>query len=107
MAAWVVLVYGILVAAGGVMGYIKASSTASLVSGVIAGLALAGSAMAMMRGQYQMGWWVALVVAILLLGRFGGVAMSKGFSMMPGGMVIVMSLIVIAVLLTQRSQQGN
>lgn len=103
MAAWLVLIYGVLVAAGGIMGYVKASSMASLVSGGIAGLALIGSAVAMMRGAYSAGWWIALIVALLLLGRFGSVALSKGFTLMPGGLVIILSVIVIAVLLMQRT----
>jgi uncharacterized membrane protein (UPF0136 family) len=101
MASWLVLIFAILVAAGGVMGYIRAGSTASLVAGAISGILLAGSAIAMMRGAYQAGWWVALVVTILLLARFGMAAL-KEFKMMPGGMVIIMSLIVLAALIAQR-----
>jgi uncharacterized membrane protein (UPF0136 family) len=104
MAAWLVLIYGILVAIGGVMGYVKASSTASLISGGISGLALVGSALAMMRGAYSAGWWISLIVTLLLLGRFGSVALSKGFKLMPGGLVIIMSVIVLAVLLTHRAR---
>ena len=103
MTAWLVLIYGLLVAAGGVMGYVKASSSASLIAGVAAGLALAGASAAMLRGNYQAGWWVALVVALLLLGRFGAAAYSKGFKLMPGGLVIILSLIVLAALLMQRT----
>jgi uncharacterized membrane protein (UPF0136 family) len=101
MASWIVLIYGILVAAGGVMGYVNAKSAASLVAGGISGILLAGAAIAMMRGSYQAGWWVALIVTILLLGRFGSAAL-KGFKMMPGGMVIILSVIVLIVLLLQR-----
>jgi len=103
MAAWLVLVYGILVAVGGVMGYVKANSTASLIAGGVSGLALVGSAVAMMKGAYSTGWWISLIVALLLLGRFGSVALSKGFELMPGGLVIILSVIVIAVLLTHRA----
>ncbi|MCG3159378.1 MAG: hypothetical protein JMDDDDMK_00364 [Acidobacteria bacterium] len=102
MAAWLVLIYGVLVAAGGVMGYVKASSMASLLSGGVAGVALVASAVAMMKGAYAAGWWIALVIALLLLGRFGSVALTKGFALMPGGLVIILSVIVIAVLLTHR-----
>ena len=104
MVAWLVLVYGILVAAGGVMGYVKANSTASLIAGGISGIALVGSAIAMLRGANTAGWWIALIVALLLLGRFGKAALSGGFKMMPGGMVIILSLIVLAVLFTNRPQ---
>lgn len=103
MASWIVLIYAVLIAVGGVMGYVKAGSMASLISGVIAGLVLAGSAVAMMKGSYQAGWWVALAATILLLARFGMAAL-KEFKMMPGGLVIITSLIVLAVLLTQRGR---
>ena len=103
MASWIVLLYGILVAAGGVMGYVKAGSIASIIAGVVSGVLLVGSAVAMMKGSYQTGWWIALIVTIALLVRFGLAAL-KGFKMMPGGIVIIMSLVVLAVLLANRSR---
>ena len=104
MIAWLVLIYGVLVAVVGVMGYIKAGSAASLIAGVISGILLVGSAVAMMKDAYSAGWWISLVVALLLLGRFAIAAMKGGFKMMPGGMVIILSLVVIAALLTNRAQ---
>lgn len=103
MASWVVFIFAILIAFGGVMGYVRAGSTPSLIAGLIAGLLLVGSVVAMNRGAYQLGWWIALVVTILLLVRFGMAAM-KEFKMMPGGLVIIMGLIVLAVLITQRGR---
>lgn len=103
MVVWIVLLYAIMVAAGGLVGYLKAGSTASLLAGVVSGLLLGGAAVAMMRGLFQPGWWVSLIVTILLLARFG-MAATKGFKMMPGGMVIIMSIIVLITLLTNRSQ---
>jgi len=103
MVSWLVLIYGILVAVGGVMGYVKANSAASLIAGLGAGLLLVGSSVAMMKNSYQAGWWIALVVSILLLGRFGSAAM-KEFKMMPGGMVIIMSLVVLAALILNRGR---
>lgn len=103
MVSWLVLAYAILVAAGGAMGYFKAGSKASLVSGVAAGAILAWSSYSMMKGSYQTGWRVAAVITILMLGRFG-LAATKGFKMMPGGVVIIMSLVVLAGLLLQRER---
>jgi uncharacterized membrane protein (UPF0136 family) len=104
MIPWLVLIYGILVAAGGVMGYVKANSMASLIAGGLSGIALVGAAVAMMKGSYSAGWWVSLIVALLLLGRFGSAMLKSGFKMMPGGMVIILSIIVIAALLARRGQ---
>jgi uncharacterized membrane protein (UPF0136 family) len=103
MIAWLVLIYGILMAALGVMGY-RAGSTISLIAGGISGIALVGAAVAMMKGSYSAGWWISLVVALLLLVRFGIAAMKGGFKMMPSGIVIISSIIVIAALLMRREQ---
>ena len=104
MIFWVISLYALLVAAGGVIGYVKAGSTASLIAGLIAGLTLGGSLVAMSRGAYQSGWWIALAVTLLLLVRFG-MAAAREFKLMPGGLVIIMSVIVLITLLTNR--QGN
>ena len=104
MIAWLVLIYGILIAAGGVFAYAKVKSTASLIAGGVSGIALIGAAVAMLRGSYSTGWWISLVVALLLLARFGIASLQKGFKMMPNGMVIILSLIVIAALLSRRAQ---
>jgi len=102
MTAWIILLYGVLVAAGGVMGYVKANSRASLIAGGVSGVLLIVSSVAMMRGAYSLGWWLALIVAILLLARFA-MASLNGFKMMPGGLMIVLSVIAILVLLTNRT----
>ena len=104
MIPWLVLIYGILVAIGGVMGYRK-GSIPSLIAGGVSGIALVGAAVAMLKGSYSAGWWVSLIVALLILGRFGIAALRDGFKMMPDGMVIILSIIVIAALLLTRRAQ--
>jgi uncharacterized membrane protein (UPF0136 family) len=95
------LIYGILVLAGGIMGYVKANSMPSLIAGGVSGVLLIGAALAMMRGMYQIGWFIAIAVAVLLLVRFGIASMSN-FKMMPGGLMIILSLIAIIALVVGR-----
>ena len=102
MIGWVILIYGILVAAGGIMGYTRAQSVISLVAGGVSGVLLIGAALTMMRGPYQVGWWVALIVALLLLANFGARSLS-GFKMMHGGLMIILSLIAIIALIIGRN----
>jgi uncharacterized membrane protein (UPF0136 family) len=101
MTAIIILIYGVLVAAGGVMGYVKANSTASLAAGLVSGILLVGAAVAMMRGAYTAGWWVALIVALLLLARFVYASIGN-FKMMPGGIVILLSVIAVIALIIGR-----
>jgi len=56
-------------AAGGVLGYTQAGSTASLAAGVAAGVLLAAGALGAARGMLA-GRLVVIGVALLLLGRF-------------------------------------
>lgn len=100
-----ILIYAALVALGGIYGYAKAQSVPSLVAGIGAGVVLVGSAIAMMRGAYQVGWWISLVVALLLLARFA-FASFKSFKWMPGGLMIILSLAAIIMLLIGRRGPG-
>lgn len=105
MTEWFILIYGMLVAVGGVVGYVKAQSLPSLLAGGVAGLVLIAAAVAMMRGAYGIGWWVALVVAIILLARFGAASLNN-FKMMPGGLMIILSLLAIIALFAGRSRSA-
>lgn len=100
--AWIILIYGLLVAAGGALGYARAKSLPSLVAGGIAGLILIGASLAMMRGSYPLGWWLSLIVAILLLARFSSASINN-FKMMPGGLMIILSAVAIIALLIGRT----
>ncbi|MEJ7616775.1 MAG: TMEM14 family protein [Pyrinomonadaceae bacterium] len=100
--AWIILIYGLLIAAGGALGYARAKSLPSLIAGGAAGLILIGASVAMMRGSYQLGWWISLIVAILLLARFASASLNN-FKMMPGGLIIILSVIAIIALLIGRT----
>jgi uncharacterized membrane protein (UPF0136 family) len=98
MAAYVVLVYGVLVIAGGAMGYAKAKSKPSLIAGSLFGvIAIIGSLL--MLQQNPLGIYLSLGTAFLLLIFF-----SRRFSttkkFMPAGLMMALSLITVLTLLT-------
>ena len=87
-------VFAALTAAGGLMGYLKAQSTASLIAGGIAGLLLAAAAF-MLEQKPVPALSLAIVISLLLLGRFGSVYLKKGAAM-PAIPMVVMSAIGLA-----------
>ncbi|MCP9496157.1 MAG: hypothetical protein MSG64_17040 [Pyrinomonadaceae bacterium MAG19_C2-C3] len=98
----VILIYGILTLAGGVFAYISVKSVPSIVAGGASGLILIFAGYLMMRGSYTAGWWIALVVTLALLARFGATAFSN-FKFMPGGLMIILSIIALVALLLGRA----
>ena len=93
---YVVLVYGMLILVGGIIGYVKAQSIASLVMG--GGCA----AVAMASGwgiltQHAAGRISALALSIVLLAFFGYRFMNSG-NFMPAGFMALLSVLVIGML---------
>ena len=84
-------IFGALTIAGGVMGFVKAGSKASLIAGGVSGvlLLLAGW---LVRDKVYVGLGLGLVVSIALAGRFvPGFLETK--KMMPAGMMAILSVI--------------
>ena len=98
----VILLYGILTLAGGVFAYISVKSVPSIVAGGASGLMLIFAGYLMMRGSYSAGWWIALVITLALLARFAATAYT-GFKFMPGGLMIILSIIALVALLLGRT----
>jgi uncharacterized membrane protein (UPF0136 family) len=91
----VIFVYGLLVLAGGLLGYAKARSKPSLMAGVCFGLGLLVSGFAAQAGHRQ-GLHAALVLAALLLVIMGArFARTKKF--MPAGLLAALSLAVVVI----------
>jgi len=92
------IVFGILTIVGGLIGYLKAGSTISLVSGSIAGILLVLAAF-LLPTQLGAGLAIALGVSLLLAGRFIPHLIKTG-KVMPDAMMSVLSVIgiVLAVL---------
>jgi uncharacterized membrane protein (UPF0136 family) len=89
------LVYGALTIVGGLVGYLKAGSVISLVSGGIAGALLIVAAF-LMPSQFLAGIILALVISVLLAGRFVPNFFASG-KVMPAGIMSLLSVIGIVV----------
>ncbi len=82
--------YGILTLIGGIMGYVKAKSQASLISGLVSGSLLIFAGTAQLMGQ---SWGLILAAAIsAALAIVFVVRLAKTRKFMPAGMLILASL---------------
>lgn len=99
---WAVLAYALLVFLGGIFGYVKASSTASLVMGVIFAVILSTSAFALFN-EKKIGFLAAIIatgsLAAFFLYRFTGT-----LHFMPAGLMSILSLITLTFLLVKQAK---
>jgi uncharacterized membrane protein (UPF0136 family) len=89
------IIFGILTIVGGVIGYAKAGSTASIVAGSISGIALLVAAF-LLPGNVAVGLILAGIVSVALAGRFIPAFMQTG-KVMPAGLMAVLSAIGVVV----------
>jgi uncharacterized membrane protein (UPF0136 family) len=89
-AALISMVYGALIALGGIMGYVSKKSVASLIAGGLCGVILILCGYLLKSGQ-KSALPVALLITILLLGRFGSGFVKNG-DWMPNGVVSILSI---------------
>ena len=86
--------YGALSLAGGVMGYVRANSRASLIAGGISGLLLLGGAVLAV-SQPVLGLGLAAVVSAALVARFARSALSQrtsvAYGMVGGGVAVLVT----------------
>ena len=85
------IVFGLLTIVGGVIGYVKAGSTASIIAGSIAGILLLIAAW-LLPGNLALGLALAAVISIALAGRFIPAFIKTG-QVMPAGLMSVLSVI--------------
>jgi uncharacterized membrane protein (UPF0136 family) len=90
-------IYAVLLAVGGVMGFVKAKSKASLISGVISAIA-AVVAVVLARMGYSFGIWLGMILTIVLFITFG-YRWSLRRKFMPSGMLAIVSLLVLGILI--------
>jgi uncharacterized membrane protein (UPF0136 family) len=98
--SYIFLLYGIFLLVGGVMGYAKSHSTASLIMGSLsAALVLIGSA-AMLKGN-EWGYYLAMGVTTFLALFFSYRFYQSGKIFPPGVMALISLSIVIGLLATK------
>ena len=85
------IVFGLLTIIGGIIGFVKAGSTASIIAGSISGILLLVAAF-LLPGNVVVGLVLAGVVSVLLAGRFVP-AFLKTHHVMPAGMMSILSVI--------------
>ena len=90
-------IYGVLLAVGGVIGYVKAGSRASLIAGTISAVA-AFAAVGLSIISSQGGTALGMILAVALFLLFGYRYAVKTRKFMPSGLLAVVSLIVLAVM---------
>lgn len=85
------IIYGLLTLAGGIMGYVKAGSTASLMAGGISGILILVCAMLYLQKK-PLGLYGLTVLSLALAGWFG-LKFSQSGAIMPAGMMVALSVL--------------
>jgi uncharacterized membrane protein (UPF0136 family) len=91
-------IYAALLAFGGVIGFVRARSTPSLVAGLISAIA-ALVALSLSLAGYWWGTALGTILAIILFVFFGYRYAMRNRKFMPSGLMAVVSLIVLAVMM--------
>jgi uncharacterized membrane protein (UPF0136 family) len=92
------IIFGALTIVGGVIGYVKAGSTPSIIAGSITGILLLIAAFILPEHRVA-GLATALIVSLLLAGQFVPKFIRTG-KVMPAGMMSILSVIGIIVAIT-------
>jgi len=104
-----VLIYAFLVLIGGILGYVKAQSAVSLMTGVLSSMFLCASAFGILK-ERTIGFFFASLLT-LALGIFFTYRLIQTHSFMPAGMMCILSLIVLIILFsptkTKSIEQSN
>ena len=85
------IVFGLLTIVGGVIGYVKAGSTISIIAGSVSGILLIVAAY-LLSGNLALGLALAGIISILLAGKFIPAFIKTGQAM-PAGLMSVLSAI--------------
>jgi uncharacterized membrane protein (UPF0136 family) len=96
VTATIVCAYAMLILVGGLIGHVKAASTASLISGITFGTALLLCAYAIAKGK-MVAQYLALALTFFLDGFFT-FRFAKTLHFVPAGMMSLFSLAVLIVI---------
>ncbi|HEY2810355.1 MAG TPA: TMEM14 family protein [Rhabdochlamydiaceae bacterium] len=96
VTATIVFAYSVLILLGGLIGHLKAGSSASLISGLCFGVALSLCAYAIAKGKI-LAQYLALILTFILDGFFT-FRFAKTLHFVPAGMMSLLSLAVIIVI---------
>lgn len=95
IAPWLLLLYALMVIGGGILGYVKVQSKASLISGLVSGVALL-IAWVLTFQNYNTGMALAAGLAIALLIVFA-LRFRKTQKFMPAGLLASLSAVMAVV----------
>jgi uncharacterized membrane protein (UPF0136 family) len=101
------MLFGIFSITLGILGYTQSDSVVSLVAGGTAGVVLIFAALGMQKGS-RTGMYLALVISLLLLGRFSYQLIAQDAPFYPAGAMVIpsaISLLLIAMLLVQPKER--
>jgi uncharacterized membrane protein (UPF0136 family) len=85
-------IFGALTIAGGIVGFVKAGSNASLIAGGVSGALILAAGYLVASGKVQPGLILGLVASLALAGRFLPAFLSS-HKFMPAGMMAVLSVL--------------
>ena len=91
--AWIVLLYGLLVLIGGLIGHLKAASTASLIAGTTFGVLLMISSIGMFKDKLFPSYIAILLT--FLLDTFFTYRFLVTYKFFPSGLMSLISLVVL------------
>lgn len=96
LAGWITVIYALLVIGGGIMGYVKAGSTTSVVMGSIFGLLLLLSAFGIIAKMTPAAYLAILLT--LILDAIFTYRWLITFKFMPAGLMSIISFVVLIIL---------
>jgi uncharacterized membrane protein (UPF0136 family) len=97
--AIIVWVYALMMAVGGVFGYLKVHSKASLISGLGFGLILLYTGYEVWNGSRENLWASAIIAALLMV--IFAIRLVKTRRFMPGGMLALLSMVTLVIFLNR------